>query len=842
MTKKTKRIVTKVAKNGAWAVSDIFFLALKGVGTALLIALTTGAVFSCILLIYLRTNISTGLDLNTEHFEMSESSVIYYIDTETGEMRELVTLQGTQFRRNITLDEVPEHLIQSLVAIEDHRFFRHNGVDWYRTAGAFMNMFLSMRDTFGGSTITQQLIKNLTHEDDVTVQRKLQEIFRALDFERQFTKDEILEMYLNLVYFGHGRFGIGEAAHFYFGKHVSELTLAQSAAIIGITNNPSRFSPYANRTANKERQEIILHRMFELGYIETEQDLRRAINEPLNFQRGVDETFQFVVYTWFEEAIIRDVTRDLMRKHDWSESMARMRLYNGGLRIVSTINMEMQEIVDNIYQNRENLPRVTGSTQPLQSSIIVADPYTGEVLALSGGTGRKTRNMLLNRATMTRRPPGSALKPISVFAPAMDIGLINPNTLYNDSYNVRLTGTTWMPRNADRSYSGMVTVRTALRRSLNTVPAVILDEIGPSHGFSFLSDALGFQLNPADEDYAPLAAGQLTNGATVREMTSGFTIFPNRGERVELRTYSRIYLPNGEIYIDNTVSSVRVISESTANMMTSMLYDAVVAGTGGAANLGRRMPTAGKTGTSTGSQDRWFVGFTPYYIAAVWTGFDTPARMSTQGNPAAHIWRMVMEPIHAGLETRQFDDLVIVPTRPGITTSTPSESLTTYTITLLDVNGNVIREEQRSATIGRDLTVAAPSLQYYEIVGSTQSTISISRDSGRNQVTFVYRWVGQPVDPGDPGAPPTPGPGSGQDPDDSTVPADPSDPGDSGDQNDPNVPQEPIWPDSTDTPSPPPDNDPPPDDDPPPWLFPEIPNPPSPEPTPPGDSVDTPDE
>ena len=744
MTKKTKRIVGRVAKTGVWAVSDIFFFALKAIGTALMIALTTGAVFACIFLIYLRTNISTGLEVNPHDITLSESSVIFALDPETGEEIELVTLQWTEFREIVSFDEIPEHLIQALVAIEDHRFFSHNGVDWYRTVGAFMNMFLSMRDTFGGSTITQQLIKNLTHEDDITVQRKLQEIFRALEFERQWSKEEILEMYLNVVYFGHGRLGIGAAAHFYFGKSVSELSLAESASIIGITNNPSRFSPYANRRANKERQEIILRRMHELGYI-SEQEMQRAINEPLNFRRGEEENFERVVYTWFEEAIIRDVIRDLQIRKDYGEAWARRRLYTGGLRIISTIDLNMQAIVDDIYQNMDNLPRVTGSTQPLQSAIIVADPHTGAVRALSGGTGRKTRNMLLNRATMTRRPPGSALKPISVFAPAMELGYILPNTMYLDSPSVTLQGTTCMPRNADRSHRGMVDVRTALRLSLNTVPAVILDQIGPPQAFSFLRDALGFNLNASDEDYAPLAAGQLTNGATVREMTSGFTMFPNGGERVELRTYSRIYLPNGDIYLDNPTQSISVMSENNANMMTSMLVDAVVNGTGGGAIIGGGTPVAGKTGTSTDSQDRWFVGFTPHLIAGVWTGFDTPARMTSQGNPAAAIFRLVMQPIHENMSPSGFNAPVI-PDRPA----QGGVEMGSYTVRLLDVNGATIREEHRFGMLNGQTTVSAPPLDYYIIVGDYSKTITISNDPGRNEIVFVYRWIGMPEEQQEP--------------------------------------------------------------------------------------------
>ena len=765
MTVKTKRIIKKTAKTGFWVVGDVLFLALKALGTGLLIALTTGAVFACIFLIFLRTNLTVGLEINPADFTMSLSSAIYYIDPNTGLEKELVTLQSTEFRRLVDYDEIPEHMLNAVVAIEDHRFYKHNGVDWYRTAGAFMNMFLSMRDTFGGSSITQQLIKNLTHEDDVTVQRKLQEIFRALEYERQFNKEEILELYLNLVYFGHGCYGIGAAANHYFGKEVSDLSLAECAAIVGITNNPSRFSPYANREANKERQELILNRMYELGYIKTEQELRRALREPLNFQRGVDDAYEQVITTWFEETVIRDVIADLQREKGYSEQWARRRLYTGGLRIIATIDIEMQALVDELYQNPELLPRVTGSSQPLQSSILIADPYTGEILALSGGVGTKSRNMLLNRATMTRRPPGSALKPISCYTPAMDIGRLTPDSLYDDSEYVTLSGTTWMPRNADRKYSGIVDVRTALRRSLNTIPAVVLDQIGPTTSFRFLRDALGFGLHPSDEDYAPLAAGQLTHGATVREMTSGFSIFPNGGERVELRSYSMVYDADGNVYLDNSARSIRVISESTAYYMTSMLHDAVVSGTGGEANLGRNMATGGKTGTSTDSKDRWFVGFTPYYVAAVWTGFDTPATMVTTGNPAAQIWKKIMEPLHEGLEAMpQFPRPDhVAPLRPvsGVDTAN-------YYIRCFDTNGSVIYEQEVRAVVGREIIANAPEFDGYIMLGETSKAITVTNDPARNIMTFLYRWVGyggtdEPDEPTDPDG--TDGPDEPYDPD-----------------------------------------------------------------------------
>jgi|GEM_PF-829487 len=650
---KTIRIVKNVTKVGAWYVGDIFFLALKAIATVVLIAITTVALFMCVFLLYLQTNLTTGLEVNPQDFSMSKSSVIVTLDRETGEDIELVTIQSVEFRRWVDFHELPQHLIDALIAIEDHRFMDHHGVDWYRTAGAFMNMFLGMRDTFGGSTITQQLIKNLTHEDDVTVQRKLQEIFRALEYERFYTKEEILELYLNLVYFGHGCYGIGAAAHHYFGKEVSELTLAESASIVGITNNPSRFSPYSSRDRNKTRQEIILNRMYVLGYIDSDQDLKRYITTPLNFQRGRDEEFEQVIYTWFEEAIIRDVIDDLVASGH-SDQIARRLVYTGGLRIVSTINLDMQSIVDEIYENRELLPEVTGSSLPLQSSIIIADPYNGDILAMSGGTGTKTRNLLLNRATQTRRPPGSAIKPISAYAPAMDLGLLRDDTVFIDDPDIELMGTTWLPRNANRSHAGEVTARQALAASINTTAAVIVDELSPARSFRFMRDVLGFDLDAADNDYAPMAAGQLTYGATTREMADAFTMFPNSGHRSVLRTYSRVYDADGKILINNSPQYIEAISRGTADLMTDMLVDAVVAGTGRDAQIGEDMPTAGKTGTSTDNRDRWFVGFSPYFLAAVWTGYDTPAHMRATGNPAAQIFSMIMTPIHEDLPIINF--------------------------------------------------------------------------------------------------------------------------------------------------------------------------------------------
>ena len=772
MDPKTKNTVKTVAKTGIHAVSDIFFLVVKAMVTVLLISITSAAIFACIFLVYLKNNIVTELGVRPEDFDISRSSVICYIDSETGQEVELVTLQSTEFRILVEYKEIPQHLIDALVSIEDHRFFKHDGVDWFRTVSAFTNMFLGMKTTYGGSTITQQLIKNMTKEDDATVRRKLQEIFRALEYEKRYDKKDILELYLNLVYFGHGCYGIGAAADYYFGKDVSQLTLAEASSIVGITNNPSMYSPYANKEANKGRQELILAAMLKYEYI-TEQEYTRVKNTRLNFKRGDNYTYEDVVYTWFEEAVIRDATRDLMNERDLPEALARRLLFTQGYRIIATLDPEMQAVVDSIYEHPELLPKVTGSAQQLQSGIVIADPYTGEIKALSGGVGAKTKNMLLSRATMTRRPPGSSIKPIATYAPAMEQGILTADTRYEDSESVFLNGTTWMPKNADRSYRGVVTVREAIRLSLNTTPAIVLDALTPSFSFRFLRDALGIDLNPNDENYAPLAAGQLTNGATVREMTSAFTMFPNSGQRTELRTYTKIYDENNDIVIDNTAKYTDAISDITAYWMTDMLHGAVTGGTGGAANLGS-MLTAGKTGTSSDSKDRWFVGFTPYYIAAVWTGYDRPAVISASANPAAQIWKMVMQPIHEGLEAKSFSKPDNVTQKP-----VPGVSYSKYTIRCVDTAGEVILEQSDDAIPNRTHTVQAPAIDGYTLVGEPSAAILVTNDPSRNIAVFTYESdeteppesTDNPDDPNNPNDPNANG-----DPDGTGITTDPNDP------------------------------------------------------------------
>jgi penicillin-binding protein 1A len=291
-------------------------------------------------------------------------------------------------------------MLDAIVAIEDKRFYEHKGVDWYRTSAALVNMFITMRNDFGGSTITQQLIKNLTKQDDITVQRKLLEIFQALEFEKTYDKKEILEWYLNVVYFGEGCYGIEAAAQTYFGKSASEMTLAECASLAGITNNPSRYDPFISRANNKARQELILGEMYKTTETITKEEYDAAKAEELHFVRSEASEFVQEIYSYYEEVVYQDVIRDLMEQKGINEKTAKQLLLYGGYQIYSCIDMDIQNILDSYYTDYEKLPKAwrKDSSAPVQSAMVIMDPYTGEIKALTGGTGEKTINFGLNRA------------------------------------------------------------------------------------------------------------------------------------------------------------------------------------------------------------------------------------------------------------------------------------------------------------------------------------------------------------------------------------------------------------------------------------------------------------
>lgn len=662
---------SKYANRAGGEERHVFPSILKWIGSIFLVILVTCGILACFAAAYIQNCILPKATIDLKDYPMDLTSVIYIKDSDSGEYVQLQQLYGEENRTWVDYAEIPKNLAYAAVAIEDKRFYEHGGVDWYRTFGAFFNMFLGMKDTFGGSTITQQLIKNLTDEKDVTVQRKVLEIFRAVEMEKNYSKDTIMEWYLNYIYLGEGCYGVYSASHAYFDKPVSELSLAECACLIGITNNPSMYDPYINKDRNKERQELILQAMCEQGFISAEER-DTALAEELVLRRAEDEEDKTTVFSYYVDQVINELIGDLMEEKGISKAAAAKLVYSGGYQIYCNLDTDIQDIVDGVYEDTRNLPYKSASGQQLQSAMTIIDPQTGYVVAVSGGMGEKTASRGWSRASDSLRPPGSSIKPLSVYAPAMELGLITPYSVVDDIPFQLISRKAW-PVNVDRVYGGLTTVYNALRVSKNTIAVKVLDMITPQYSFEFLTQKLGFEglvsydTNSAGEsfsdiDYAPLALGGLTKGASTLEMAAGYSMFANGGSYMKPTTYSKVLDTKGNVVIDHAPKGEKVISEGTAYYMNEMLKGVVSSGSGTGARFSG-MTIAGKTGTTTSKKDTWFVGYTPYYVAAVWVGYDKQERVNLSTNQAPLMWKKVMSKIHANLENKAFDepdDLVTV--------------------------------------------------------------------------------------------------------------------------------------------------------------------------------------
>ncbi len=661
--------------------------------TLFLIGVCTTGMIAGIFLKYVDTALGPTLEVRAEDYTMNLSSVVYYQDKDTGEWVEFQKIHGVENRIWVDIEDMPDALWQAAVAIEDERFFLHNGVDWWRTAGATVNMFLGMRNTFGGSTITQQLLKNITEYDDNTVNRKVTEIFRALEFEKNYTKSQILELYLNTIFLGQHCYGVQTAAEFYFGKDVSELDVAECASLIAITNNPSMYGPMYDieitfeqedgtevvrtpRELNKQRQENILKKMSEVSgpaTLEemdsdpdawepflTEEEYETAKSEVLQFSDGSTSAEDIVaqansgmeVDNWFVEQVVTDVAQDLAEARDISEESARILLNNSGYQIYTTMDPDIQAIVDEVYSDASNLPVVSRKGEQLQSGITIMDPYTGDIVAMAGAVGEKEGNRLWNYA-VSQRQVGSSIKPLTVYAPAIDSGVVTPATTFDD-YPVQLmNGSPW-PKNSPNNYGGWTSVQDGIRRSVNTVAVQTLQKLGYAESFAFATEKLGLSLVAEDMSVSPLGLGGLTYGLNTVEMAAAYSAFANSGVYNSPRMYVEVRDSDGNVILSNETETHVAMKETTADLMTRMLQNVVSSGTGTAANFGG-MSIAGKTGTTSDMRDRYFVGYTPYYCAAVWTGYKSNDKISANGNPAVNMWRKVMERIHQELPNKSFN-------------------------------------------------------------------------------------------------------------------------------------------------------------------------------------------
>ncbi|MDK2835476.1 MAG: penicillin-binding protein [Thermosediminibacterales bacterium] len=579
-----------------------------------------------------------------EQLKPSETSFVF-----DSSNKQIAELHAEENRVIVPLEKIPEHLQNAFIAIEDKQFYNHPGINIKAILAALYTDMIHGEFKRGASTITQQLVKNAFLHPEKTIKRKLQEAWLSIQIERKYTKKEILEFYLNQIYFGHSANGVEAASKIFFGKHVWDLNLAESAMLAGITRNPGIYSPYINFKNAKARQEVVLDEMVESGFI-SKEEAEIAKNMEIKLA-GIKNAKPSYKAPYFVDHVIRQSVDILKQKYNISDDEAFNKLYHGGLRIFTTVDMKLQQAAEKVLEDPKNYPESKpdkkGIPQP-QAAIAVIDHRTGEIKALVGG--RKHENKLgLNRATQSYRQPGSSFKPIAVYTPAIALGMTPATVIDNAPIAYpQPDGSVWPPENYNGRFDGLTTIRRAIELSVNVVAVKVLDKIGIDRGIEYAQKlgihSLVLKGRRNDKGLSALALGGLTKGVTPLEMASAYGTLANKGIHIEPFAVSKITDKNGRLIYEHTPQKWVAVSEQVAYIMTDMLRGVVKRGTAWRlASLD--FPVAGKTGTTTDSKDIWFVGYTPHLTAAVWMGYDEPTPMKNVagGKQPALIWKQVIE-------------------------------------------------------------------------------------------------------------------------------------------------------------------------------------------------------
>ncbi|MCQ2470853.1 MAG: transglycosylase domain-containing protein [Clostridia bacterium] len=621
-------------------------------------------------------NGDAAISLSSIKSSLNQTTFLYATDSD-GETVELARLHGTENRVWVNLEDIPEDVQHAFVALEDKTFYKHNGVNWKRTVGVALK-----NNSQGGSTITQQLIKNITGNNETTYVRKYHEILTALNIEKAYAKegyepkDEILEAYLNTIYLGHGCYGVQTAAESYYGKNLEDLNLAEIAALASTTKNPYALDPMYHREDNKVRRDYCLKCMLDQGYI-SEDEYKEALNTELvlvtddNYQgsqvkkeeeKKEEET---KVQGYYVDFVINQVISDLMETQNCSRIEASNIIYGGGLQIYTAVDLEVQEILEDVYVNRIGFI----DKKKAQSSMTIMD-YQGRVVGIIGGAGVKEGARSLNRATDSPRPPGSSIKPLSAYAPAMHEGKIYWSSMIADKTCTTVNGKPW-PKNYNGDYgSGAnISVQVALARSLNTIPASIIYNptnydmaLGQQNSYKYLTDKLHIStLNEenGDNGVQRLAIGAFSYGVTSLELTAAYCTLGNGGKYYKPYSYYKVLDSSGEVVLDNTHNQgEQVFSAGTADVMREMMKTVITSSIGTGYGYGvDRFETFAKTGTTDDYKDKWFAGGTSQYFASVWYGYDQPERIycASTVNPAGEIFKVVMNRVHKNLSPKEME-------------------------------------------------------------------------------------------------------------------------------------------------------------------------------------------
>lgn len=601
------------------------------------------------------------------HTEEVQTSFVY--DSEGNQIAKLTGNENVD-RIYVPISAVKDtYIVKAITSIEDERFFEHSGIDIRRIGSALLSALANGGTAqYGGSTITQQTVKLITGQDEHSTSRKVQEWFSAMQLEQDLSKDEIMELYINLAPMGNNYVGIQAAAQNYFGKDASELTLPECAFLAGLPKSPSYYNPLreSGRRNALRRMRIVLGKMYELGNI-TEEEYEEALNTELVFKEAKTTSSQ-TINSYFAEYAIQEVINDFAKSRGISTSLATTIIYNRGYHIFTTLEPDVQAVLDEAFLNRDLFQTdpsiLVDLPEKPQAGMVVINTQTGAIAAMQGGYGPKTVNLGLNRATAAFRSPGSSMKPILDYAPALELQLITPAMMYVDQeshLDPNNPDNVW-PLNADRAYAGPMTIRRAVAKSKNTIAVMVWNNVGGDTALWFLQQE-GID-RTAEGAYPAQAIGAFTRGMSPLEMAGAYNTLASGGTYTKPYSYTTVLDSDGNIVLTSNPETHKVYSAETCFLMSDMLEDVITDGTatGNCSVItnsnGERIATAGKTGTTDDNLDKWFCGYTPYYSAAVWYGYDNRLRQtvipSGDRSNAIRIWYYVMSKIHQDLPAAEF--------------------------------------------------------------------------------------------------------------------------------------------------------------------------------------------
>lgn len=664
--KKKKKATTPVRKT------------LRVIGTVvlslILICIITGSILVTAATIYVMNFMDTSNDISLEDLQLNFTTFFYGVD-EDGNYIEIASLTTGDKRIWINIENIPKHVQDAFVYSEDERFYTHDGVDFKRTFAAFANLVLRFWDSDqGGSTITQQLVRIISGDNAVAgqegIERKVREIFRAINLERAYTKEDILEAYMNVIYLNNNCYGIEAAANFYFNKSSSELTLAEAAGIASMNKDPTYYDPFKNPENNKSRRAYILFQMYDNGVISTDE-YNQALNEQLNFigyNKPVNEDIKSSsVTSYFEDAAIEQAITTFMDIYGIDRKAAEQKLKSGGYKVYTTVNLSIQAQLEAKYNDLATFSSNESLEKHPQSAAIIMD-YQGNILGVVGGIGEKTESRVFNRATDAKRSPGSCIKPIASYGPAIMLDMIHWSTKFKDEplmefENENGVMVPW-PQNYSMTYSKEYNFTfQCLQRSLNTTAAQIVEMITPQTSFNYLTERLHFSTLISkkaitddagktrvysDIDRSPMSVGALTDGMTLKELVASYQMFGNLGKYYSPTFISMIKDADGAIIYQHEYIPEQPLDDASAYVMNRMMKNVVESspGTGVRAKTGVTVELVGKTGTAQNWNDLLFVGCTPDYVSGVWYGYDIAESLNP--NPfysSAQVWNNVFKDI-----------------------------------------------------------------------------------------------------------------------------------------------------------------------------------------------------